>query len=165
MLSKLHWQKRSNRKSQQSFEGHSLSPQASPGTYLASLSCCLLLLKYGEHGGRTRVYEKKRRNRANISPCLQNYSLRDHLWPNLLVDLGFCQEYAVNASLLSTCHLNRHIRVSFHGSWLRKFILTGHQKRQAIQYPSGTHTTSLPSHCTTRPKLKFQYESILQVTR
>ncbi|KEQ59153.1 uncharacterized protein M437DRAFT_57464 [Aureobasidium melanogenum CBS 110374] len=30
MLSKLHWQKRSNRKSQQSFEGHSLSPQASP---------------------------------------------------------------------------------------------------------------------------------------
>jgi hypothetical protein len=43
MLSKLHWQKRSNRKSQQSFEGHSLSPQASPGTYLASPSCCLLL--------------------------------------------------------------------------------------------------------------------------
>ncbi|KAG9997315.1 hypothetical protein KCU78_g17005, partial [Aureobasidium melanogenum] len=30
MLSKLHWQKRSNRKSQHSFEGHSLSPQASP---------------------------------------------------------------------------------------------------------------------------------------
>ncbi|KAG9643036.1 hypothetical protein KCU64_g11920, partial [Aureobasidium melanogenum] len=30
MLSKLHWQKRSNRKSQQSFEGHNLSPQASP---------------------------------------------------------------------------------------------------------------------------------------
>ncbi|THX19916.1 hypothetical protein D6D12_10557 [Aureobasidium pullulans] len=30
MLSKLHWQKRTNRKSQQSFEGHSLSPQPSP---------------------------------------------------------------------------------------------------------------------------------------
>lgn len=42
MLSKLHWQKRTNRKSQQSFEGHSLSPQPSPGTY-TSLSVCLLL--------------------------------------------------------------------------------------------------------------------------
>ncbi|THW88616.1 hypothetical protein D6C93_01986 [Aureobasidium pullulans] len=41
MLSKLHWQKRTNRKSQQSFEGHSLSPQPSPGTYTSLSSYSL----------------------------------------------------------------------------------------------------------------------------
>ncbi|KAL2027684.1 hypothetical protein VTO58DRAFT_110372 [Aureobasidium pullulans] len=38
MLSKLHWQKRTNRKSQQSFEGHSLSPQPSPELQLEGAS-------------------------------------------------------------------------------------------------------------------------------
>ncbi|THW64905.1 hypothetical protein D6D19_03799 [Aureobasidium pullulans] len=124
MLSKLHWQKRTNRKSQQSFEGHSLSPQPSPGW-------C-----------NKRIGEAKKIS-ANIRPCLQSYSLKEHLQVHLLDGLDSSLEYAVSDSRRSICQPTHHIK-----------------KRQATQYPSDIHTTSLPSHCTTRPRLSVRYEQV-----
>ncbi|KAI5265619.1 hypothetical protein E4T47_08499 [Aureobasidium subglaciale] len=130
MLSKLHWQKRSNRKSQQSFEGHNLSPpQPSPGM-------------------STELKPEK--------PSANPPSRRP----------GFLSR--VRSQRFST--VNVASDPTYQGGslwkWLRVLLLTRQRKRQAHQCPtSDTHTISLPSHCTTRPRLSVRYEQLAVQSR